>query len=96
MADDDHLDDRAGTREVACVTVPYEGAAIGSITVTVLKSLDVEDRGGVVLRITGKDEASSFIPHAEVLEDGLEVHLAGDIEGETLIRALRSALAQLP
>jgi hypothetical protein len=49
-----------------------------------------------VLRITGKDDASSFIPHCVQIDGGLEVHLAGDIEGESLIRALRSALAQMP
>ena len=94
--DDDMLDERASTESAASVTVPYEGAAIGSVTVQVFKSVDQEDRGGVVFRITGKDEASSFIPHCVQLPDGLEVHLAGDIEGKSLIRALRSALAQLP
>jgi len=96
MADDDQLDGRAGTEQVAAVTVPYEGGAIGSISVAVFKSLDAEDRGGYVVRITGKDEASSFIPHCVQLPDGLEVHIAGDIEGQSLIRALRSALAQVP
>lgn len=96
MADDDLVDGRARTEQVASVTVPYEGAAIGSISVTIFKSVDEEDRGGVVLRVTGKDEASSFIPHCVQLPDGLELHVAGDIEGQSLIRALRSALAQLP
>lgn len=96
MLDDDTLDGRARTEKVASATVPYEGGAIGSISVTIFKSIDNEDRGGVVLRITGTDEASAFIPHSVQLPDGLEVHLAGDIEGQSIIRALRSALAQLP
>lgn len=95
-ANDDYLDNRALTEEVASVIVPFDGGAVGSISVTIFKSVDNDDRGGVVLRITGTDDASAFIPHGVELPDGLEIHLAGDIEGESIIRALRGALAQLP
>jgi hypothetical protein len=49
MEDDDHIDSRSSTRIVHTVEVPFEAGAIGKVVVTVFKSQDDEDRGGVTI-----------------------------------------------
>ena len=95
MEDDDHIDSRSSTRIVHTVEVPFEAGAIGKVVVTVFKSQDDEDRGGLVFRITLDDQGSSFIPHAVSLENGIELHMAGDIEAQNLVQALKTALSSL-
>lgn len=72
--------------------LPFEGGAVGEVRVLVFRSVDNEDRGGLVIRITIADSGSSFIPYAELLADGMELHVAGDIESKTVAAALVSAL----
>ncbi len=95
MAEDDERerpDPRAGTSLVGAARVPYVSGAVGEVSVELYQSEDQEDRGGVVLRIRTKDDASSFVAHAERIEGGVELHMAGDAEGEALVRALQAAL----
>ena len=93
--DDDSIDERAATKLVNTFSVPYEGGAVGEITVSVYQSTDDEDRGGIVLRITSTDQASSFISFAKTIDDGIEIHMAGDIEAKSMVQALKTALARL-
>jgi hypothetical protein len=94
-AEDDELHNRAATEELHAVQVPFSGGAVGTINITAFKSVDNEDRGGLVFRITLKDEASSFIPYAKSIDGGIELHMAGDIESESLVHALKAALGPL-
>ena len=93
--DDDTTDQRATTRLTSGAFIKFEGGAVGQITVSAYQSNDDEDRGGVVLRVTLENDASSFTPVAKNVANGIEIHMAGDIEGKALIRALKSALAAL-
>lgn len=95
MENDELIDSRASTQVVNTVEFPFEGGAIGKIVVTVFKSKDNDDRGGLVFRITLDDQGSSFIPHAVSLENGIELHMAGDIEAQSLVQALKIALSSL-
>ncbi len=95
MEDDDLIDERASTTLITEKSSSYEAGAVGKVTVAVFKSNDEEDRGGVVLRLTLDDMASSFVPHAEILENGIEVHMAGDAEAASLLKALKEALASV-
>jgi hypothetical protein len=95
MEDDDLIDSRSSTQAINTVEVPFAAGAIGKVVVTVFKSQDDEDRGGLVFRITLDDQGSSFIPHAVSLENGIELHMAGDIEAQSLVQALKTVLSSL-
>ncbi len=93
--DEDTPDSRATTRLTNTAQIKYEAGAVGEVAVSVYQSNDTEDRGGIVLQITLNDQASSFIPYARNTASGIEIHMAGDIEGKSFVRALKSALAAL-
>ncbi|WP_156781609.1 hypothetical protein [Comamonas aquatica] len=95
MDDDDTIDERSSTSHICTAEVPFEGGACGKVTVKVFKSDNDEDRGGLVFRITLDDLASAFIPHTVALENGIELHMAGDIEARSLVQALKKALSSL-
>lgn len=95
MEGDDLVDPRASTDLVTQKTVSFEAGSAGKVSVAVFKSKDSEDRGGLVLRITLDDLGSSFIPHSQNVENGVELHMAGDIEAESLVKALKNALASI-
>lgn len=92
---DDSLDNRAATELVHKASIAYEAGAVGKLEVETFKSVDSEDRGGLVLRITIQDQGSSFIPYAKNIPSGVELHMAGDVEGESLVDALKEALSTL-
>ena len=87
---------RAGTSPGPEMSIPYTSGSIGEVKVQVFTSKDDEDRGGVVIRLSVEDHASSFIPAMRMTPTGVEVHMAGDAEAACLIRALRGVLAALP
>jgi len=93
--DGDETDERAPTELVTTISLPFEGAAIGNVTVSVFRSTDTEDRGGIVIKINLKNEASSFQPYAKNIEDGVELHVAGDIEAQSVLAAVRGALCAM-
>lgn len=93
--EDNAPDVRASTRLLHTVSVPFEGGAIGKLSVSVFQSNDDEDRGGLVMRITLQNEGSSFLPVARDIEDGVELHMAGDIEARSLVHALKTALSTI-
>ena len=97
---DDCLDPRAGCEEKdGDVRVTVRGQAMGldyTVNVQTLTSLDDEDRGGRIVRITcdgGQD--GLFVPHAANIENGVEIHIAGDGEGIVFVNALVAACALL-
>lgn len=77
------------------MSIPYASGAIGEVSVQVFTSTDDEDRGGIVIRLAVHDEGSSFIPAAVATPAGVDIHMAGDAEAASLIRALRGVLAAL-
>jgi hypothetical protein len=97
---DGTLNVRATCNEVTSVTIPYSGGAVGKIQGTLFQSTDDEDRGGVVLRLTLENEASSFFPYAEKIEiddnkiGGIEIHMAGEVEAEAFLDVLRCLLVR--
>jgi len=91
--DDDSTDARAQCEVVSTVSIPFVGAAVGEIHAVRLASTDYEDRGGCVLRVTLKNDASSFLPYAKNIDGGIELHMAGDIEARAFLAALRALIA---
>ena len=47
------------------------------------------------MRITLHNEGSCFLPLARDIEDGVELHMAGDIEAKSLVHALKTALSTI-
>jgi hypothetical protein len=84
---------RAPTREGPTVNVPFVGWACGEVVVKTFLSIDDEDCGGVVIRLTVENPDNAFLPHAEILPNGVEIHMAGQDEGACLIRALRAVMS---
>ena len=90
--DDGTTDLRAACEVVCSVSIPFEGAAIGEIQAARFDSIDCEDRGGCVLKVTLRNDASSFLPFARNIDGGIEIHVAGDIEAKAFLAALRALL----
>jgi len=87
-----HKEARAPTSRGPSVSIPFELHDFGSSKVETFISLDVEDRGGIVLRLQIDSTGLSFLPTAIEIDDGIEIHIAGEVEAETFVSALRLAL----
>jgi hypothetical protein len=87
---------RAETRHRLTATVEYCSGATGDARVDLFESVDDANRGGVVLRLSVKDGGSSFVPHAVVHPEGVDIHLAGDAEAEAFLLGLERLLATIP
>ena len=93
---DNDLAVRAETTHKFSKTVPYAGGVQGDVTLSIYRSTDIDDRGGVVLRITSKcPSGDAFLAHAKVIDGGIEVHMAGEAEGNALLDALREGIAEM-
>lgn len=82
----------AETRHVHSKSVEYTGVK-GGVTVDIFRAQDPADVG-VVLRITSTGDVG-FIAHAEVIDGGIELHLAGDQAERRLLDALHAAIGEL-
>lgn len=69
-------------------------SGFGSIKIDAFASVDDEDRGGVVLRIRMTDRGDGFEPFARNIPGGVEIHMAGDAEGEGMMVAMREVLSE--
>ena len=85
---------RSGTSLLASTSVAFNGGAIGIATVNVFKSTGGGDDGGLVFRCTIQNDASAFQPHAVLIADGVDLHLAGGEEATALLSALHQATTQ--
>ena len=90
---------RSGTALLTSASVPFDGAAIGVATVNVFETANCDGNGGgddagLVFRCTVRNDASAFQPHAVVIEDGVDLHLAGGEEATALLAALHQATTQ--
>jgi hypothetical protein len=81
----------AETRHVHSKSVEYTGVT-GGVTVDIYRAKDPADVG-VVLRITSTGDVG-FIAHAEVIDGGIELHLAGDQADRCLLDALLAAIRE--
>jgi hypothetical protein len=93
---DNDLVTRAKTKLVYGKTVPYSGGVAGDVTVSIYRSTDMTARGGVVLRITSTcPSGDAFLAHAEAIDGGIELHMAGETESCALLDALREGIAEM-
>jgi hypothetical protein len=83
---------RADTTQEASVTKKFYGGAEGTVHATRFNSVGVEDRGGVVLRLTIDSMGQAFVPYALNIDGGIEIHLAGATEAEHTIAALNTII----
>ena len=88
--DSDEPDERALTERLMTVSLPFDGVVGGELSATLFKSTDVEDRGGIVLQITLRNDYSAMTPYVRNIDGGVELHMAGDLESATLMRALET------
>ena len=90
---------RSGTALLTSASVPFDGATIGVATVNVFESTNCDGNGGgddagLVFRCTVRNDASAFQPHAVLIVDGVDLHLAGGEEATALLSALHQATTQ--
>lgn len=71
----------------------FENHSNGDAHVRVYRSDGDMDRGGVVIRLTIDNPDCAMVPTARIIENGVELHMAGDEEAEALCRALQCALS---
>lgn len=88
-------DIRADTELVSEVSVPLCINGDGEVRVSLFESVDSASRGGFVLRITMDKQDSGFQPYAVNKDDGIEIHIAGQIEAKKTIKALKAAISTL-
>lgn len=90
--DGEEWEARASTTLGPVGHVEYVDGAVGAATVELLRSTGETHRGGVVLRITARDDSGSFLPFARVIPGGVELHMCGDIEARSMLEALFQAI----
>jgi len=70
----------------------FSGGANGTALVEKFASNADGEAGGFVLRFLVKDEEQSRLPYSMNVENGVEVHLAGETEARAMLVALRRLL----
>jgi hypothetical protein len=78
------------------IEVEYTSGALGVAIVQAYFSRYDKDWGGIVLRFTTNDISCSFIPAVKELDNGVELHLAGEAEAASFINALKGVLDLMP
>ena len=81
----------AETEHVESESVEYAGA-IGGVTVDLYRAQDPKGVG-VVLRITSTGDVGC-IAHAELIDGGVELHLAGNQAEDSLLGALYAVISK--
>ena len=85
---------RSGTSLLASASVAFNGGAMGVATVNVFESTCGGDDGGLVFRCTILNAASAFQPHAVLIANGVDLHIAGEDEATAMLSALHQATTQ--
>lgn len=83
------------TELVSVVTVPLCINGPGDVTVSVFESVDSGGNGGIILRIALDKQDSGFQPVVITNDGYVEVHIAGSIEANQTIKALKAALSTI-
>lgn len=92
IANKRRMQPRAGTLRVSSVTEIFHGGAEGTVHAARFDSVDIEDCGGVVLRLTIDSMGQAFVPYAVNVDGGIEIHLAGATEAKHAIAALKTVI----
>ena len=90
------VDPRADTVLVSSATVVLSGYDESMhVKASLYQSEEDCDRGGYVICLdaTGLDDEGLFVPHVVQTPTGIELHLTGDIEGQTFAKALLAILS---
>jgi hypothetical protein len=85
---------RSETARLVSVCVPFDGATIGTAMIDVFESTGDGADGGVAIRVTIRNDASAYQPHAVLIADGVDLHIAGDTESTAVLAALHQATTQ--
>ena len=86
-------DVRATATYVGGADCEFEGCTLGNARVRLYRSDNDMDRGGLVICLTVENADLSMLPVAREIENGVELHMAGDEEADALCRALQCALS---
>ncbi len=81
--------------EAANAALEYTTGAAGKASVSVYRSVQDLDRGGMVLRLGIQNNEASFLPTATLTPEGVDIHIAGEAEAEAMVIALQTALLKL-
>lgn len=92
---DNETDNRADTELVSEVSIPLCINGPGEVRVSIFESTDSASRGGFVLQITMDKQDSGFQPVVVNEEGCVELHVAGEIEANKTIKALKAAISTL-
>lgn len=78
------------------ISVPYVNGGAAAVDAQAFLGDESGDCGGIVIRISVRHVERTFAPVAVATADGVELHMAGELEAATLVRALRGLLAAIP
>lgn len=92
---DNETDIRSDTELVSEVSVPLCINGDGEVRVSIFESTDSASHGGFVLQITMDKQDSGFQPYSVNKDDGVELHIAGEMEAKKVIKALKAAISTL-
>ncbi len=86
---------RAKVVPQASASLAYTTGAVGTAKVSIYRSQQDLDRGGMVIRLGIQDSEASFLPTAILTPEGTDIHIAGEAEAEAMVLALQTALLHL-
>jgi len=91
----DETANRTSTEPATEVSVLFCIICEGEVKVSIFKRTDSDGGGGFVLQLTMDKQDSGFQPFSKNITDGVELHVAGEIEAMLVISALKKALSSL-
>jgi len=77
------------------LSVPYVNGGAAAVDAQAFLGDEAGDCGGIVIRISVRHVGRTFAPVAVATPDGVELHMAGELEAASLVRALRGLLAAI-
>jgi hypothetical protein len=90
---DEDILNRAESEPFAKASEDFWGHNVDTINAELRRSIDDEDRGGYVLRLTSEC-SENVVLYARNILNGVEVHFAGAGEGRALVRVLAALVNQ--
>lgn len=82
------------TSQIASATMPFSAGASGIAKVTTFESNGSMDERGLTIRCTVENQGGAFLPHAELIKNGVDIHLAGEVESMAVLVAIVQAATQ--
>lgn len=90
----DTASERSSTSQIASATVPFSAGVSGIAKVSIFESNGSMDEGGLTIRFTLENHGGAFLPHAELIKNGVDLHAAGEAESKALLTAVVQAATQ--